>query len=69
MAEIVTMVIEIVGGMIDQAFALAGNSILQEWANDVIFKAADHSQEVAMTQLAETPELTPKDSFELDYFK
>jgi hypothetical protein len=27
--------------MIDQAFALADNSILQEWTNDVIFKAVD----------------------------
>jgi len=68
MVEIVTMVIEIVGGMIDQAFALADNSILQEWANDIIFKAADLGQDVAMTQLSETTELTPIDSFELDYF-
>ena len=68
MVEIVTMVIEIVGGMIDQAFVLADNSILQEWANDIIFKAADRGQDVAMTQLSETPELTPTDSFELDYF-
>lgn len=67
MVEIVTMVMEIVGSMIDQAFALADNSILQEWANDVIFKAVDHGQDVAMTQLSETPELTPTDSFELDY--
>jgi hypothetical protein len=69
MVEIVTMVIEIVGGMIDHAFALVDNSILQEWANDVIFKEAERSQDVAITQLSETPELIPKDSFELDYFE
>ena len=68
MVEIVTMVMEIVGGMIDQAFALAYNSILQEWANDVIFKAVDRCQDIAMTPLSETPELSPKDSFELNYF-
>ncbi len=55
MVEIVTMVMEIVGGMIDQDFALADNSILQEWANDVIFKAVDRGQDIAMTQLSKTP--------------
>ena len=70
MIDIVTLVIDLVGGMIDQAFELASNSVLQEWANDVIFKAADHSQEVAKEQLASTPELSPKDNvaLESDYF-
>ena len=68
MVEIVTMVMEIVGDMIDQAFALADNSILQEWVNDVIFKAVDRGQDITMTQLNETTELSPKNSFELNYF-
>ena len=66
--DIVTMVMELVGGIIDQAFSFADNSILQEWANDVIFKAADHSQEVTREQLEITPDLIPKDGFELDFF-
>jgi len=66
--DIITMVMELVGGMIDQAFSLADNSILQEWANNVIFKAADHSQEVTREQLEITPDLIPKDGFELDFF-
>jgi len=66
--DIITMVMELVGGMIDQAFSLADNFILQEWANNVIFKAADHSQEVTREQLEITPDLIPKDGFELDFF-
>jgi len=66
--DIITMVMELVGGMIDQAFSLADNSILQEWANNVIFKAADHSQEVTREQLEITPDLIPKEGFELDFF-
>jgi len=66
--DIITMVMELVGGMIDQAFAFADSSVLQEWANDMIFKAADHSQEVTREQLGVTPDLIPKEGFELDFF-
>ncbi len=66
--DIITMVMELVGGMIDQAFSLADNSILQEWANNVIFKAADHSQEVTREELEITPDLIPRGGFELDFF-
>ena len=48
MVEIVTMVMEIVGDMIDQAFALADNSILQEWVNEVSVKVVDRGQDIAM---------------------
>jgi len=68
--DIIAMIIDIVGGMIDTAFEMSKDSALQEWANDVIFKAADHGQEVVEGQLASTPELSPKDdvALESDYF-
>ncbi len=69
--DIITMIIDIVGGMIDTAFELSKDSALQAWANDVIFKAAEHSQEVTQGQLASTPELAPKDNLALrsNYFR
>lgn len=59
--DIIRMVMDIVGQLIDQAFELANDVILQQWANDVIEKAATHSEDLVMSELSSTPELIPND--------
>ena len=53
--EIISIIIETVGGWIDLAFELAKDAVLQQWADDVIGRAASHSEDLVMNELSSKP--------------
>jgi len=64
--DIVSLVIDTVGGWIDFAFEMSNNTILQDWADDVIRKSATHSEDLVTNELSSTPELASDDYMDLD---
>jgi len=52
MENIVAMIMEIVGNMIEQAFILANDSALQEWGNQIIGNVEEQTESNIQQQLA-----------------
>ena len=52
MEDIVIMIMELVGNMIDQAFILASDAVLQDWGNQIIGNVAEQTESKVQQQLS-----------------